>query len=112
MKFIEAPQDLYAHSLSDQIRRVIGDSRVKQGEERLDLSPSALPVLAAEGEDGQAAHAALLSALHDGPDGVDTGGVALRLGHASLTGPAAIAVHDDGHVARHELLDRCLGSFA
>ena len=39
-------------------------------------------------------------ALDDGPDGLDAGGVALRLGHAPLAGPAAVAVHDDRDVAR------------
>jgi hypothetical protein len=34
-------------------------------------------------------------------DPLDAGGVALHLGQAAGTSPAAIAVHDDRYVARH-----------
>ena len=72
----------------------------EQAEQARDLVVGARPVLAAEGVQRQDRHAAPDGVAEDLADGLDAGGMPLELGQAVLAGPAAVAVHDDRHVAR------------
>src|SRR5690349_17382760 len=103
---MQPAQDLDANALFDQIRCLAPDGRLEQTEEALDLLVATCPVLTREGVDRQRLDAAVGSVFDDRPDGIDACGVTLDLGQAVHLGPAAIAVHDDRHVARQRLRRR------
>ena len=78
---------------------LVADRRFEESEEPDHLVIRAGPVLAAEGVQGQDRDAPPDRVAEELADRLDPGRVPFELGEAALTGPAAIAVHDDGHMA-------------
>ena len=77
-----------------------GDVLLEQAHQRLDLAGRPLPVLLAEGEQGEHLDARLDAALDHLAHGLHAGVVAERARQRAALGPAAVAVHDDRDVGR------------
>src|SRR3990167_4712775 len=69
--------------------------------EQLDFLRRAAPVLAAEGEQGEVLHALLGARRHHVAHALDPLAVTGDARQSAALGPAAVAVHDDGHVHRN-----------
>ncbi len=72
----------------------------QQPHQPLDLRNRANPVLDAEGVKRQVLDTDIPAGLNHGPHGFRTLLVPLDPGHPALLRPAAVAVHDDGHMPR------------
>ena len=71
-----------------------------EGHEGVDLVLGAGPVLGAEAVEGQGVEAEVDAVGDDGSNGFGTGLVAVGAVAPACGGPSAVAVHDDGDVAR------------
>jgi hypothetical protein len=72
----------------------------KKGEEPSDLSVITPPVLSAKGVDGEVGDAELCSARNDATEGFGASGMSVKFIATLRTRPTAVAVHDDGDMAR------------
>ena len=68
--------------------------------EEVDLGSGALPVFRTEAVEGEGVEAQAGAMGDHSPDGFGSAFVTADSGQASLAGPAPVAVHDDGYVAR------------
>src|SRR5690606_39188510 len=83
----------------------------EQTHQRADLIAGPTPVLAAEGEQRQRTDSATHALADRHAHRLDALAMTGLARHAARTGPAAVAVHDDGDVTRqrHEASGRCEG---
>ena len=95
------PEHVDLHALIAQLRHLLRDVLLEQVHERGDLERRTVPVFVGEGKQGQHFHAGLDRAFDRFANGFHPGAVAERTGQPAFTRPAAIAVHDDRHVARN-----------
>ena len=70
----------------------------QNGHQDPDFQGGALPVLFGEGEQGEIRDAQFPGQAGDDPDGLHPDHMALDAQQAAALGPAAVAVHDDGHM--------------
>ena len=75
----------------------------KQGHQEGDFLPWTGPVLRREGVGGEGANAPITAEPQGAFEGFHPGPVAHDPGQATLAGPAAIAIHDQGDVGRQPL---------
>ena len=93
--------DADAHAVAGELGEVLRDRDEHQAHQAGDLLARPLPVLGREREHGQVLDAAVGAGVHRAHERVDALLVAEEARHVPLLGPAAVAVHDDGDVARH-----------
>ena len=93
--------DADAHALLGQLGQVLRHRHQHQAHQAGDLFARALPVLGREREHREVFDAAVGAGLHAAHQRIDALLVAEEARHEALLGPAAVAVHHDGHVARH-----------
>ena len=72
----------------------------KKGEESSDLSVITPPILSTKGVDGEVRDAKLCSTRNDATEGFGASGMSVKLIATLRTRPTAVAVHDDGDMAR------------
>ena len=99
-KLFDAAKKPYTGSLGLQLRRFVADDLLQQEEEAAHFLVGPGPVLPAEGIQGQDFDATPDGVADDLADGLDASRVAFHLRLAAGLRPAAVAVHDDRHVAR------------
>src|SRR5207302_4602227 len=89
-----------ADVLPQDRRPLLHEVLLEEHHEEVQLGLRPLPVLAGEAVEGELADAEAAAFLDGGADAEDALGVALDALLAALARPAAVAVHDDGDVAR------------
>jgi hypothetical protein len=99
-KFMQTADEVIANSVLDQRCSFSLHRFSKKGEEPSDLSVITPPVLSAKGIDSQVGDAELCSARNDATEGFGASGMSVKLIATLRTRPAAVAVHDDGDMAR------------
>jgi hypothetical protein len=99
-KLMKPPDKVNADAVLDQRRRLSLNRFSKKGEEPSDFSVITPPVLPAEGVDSEVGDAKLCSTCDNATEGFGAGGMSVKLIATLRTRPTAIAVHDDGNVAR------------
>jgi hypothetical protein len=99
-KFMQTADEVNANSVLDQRCSLSLNRFGKKGEEPSDLSVITPPVLPAEGVDGEVGDAELCSTRNDATEGFGTSGMSVKLIATLRTRPTAVAIHDDGNVAR------------
>jgi len=100
---VASPDDVQANAVLEQPRRLGLEMAREQAHERRHLARRALPVVGGEGEQRQGGYALIGSGFDDSADGVGARAMAGGAGETAAGGPAAVAVHDDGHVERSTL---------
>ena len=100
-QLVGAPDGHHAHVLFVQAVHLGQHRGGEQVHEADDLVLRALPVLGRERVDGQIAHAHVGRAADGFAHRLDTGLMAEQAVLPPLFRPAAVAVHDDGHMLRH-----------
>jgi hypothetical protein len=95
---IAAADHAQAHAVLHAAGGLLAQVGVKEVHEPARLLEGAPPVVRREGVEGEGADAEIGRRLHDAIDGVGAAAVALEPRHAPAHRPAAVAVHDDGHV--------------
>ena len=93
----EKPQ---AHMVRIHLLDLLVEVFRKEVHEEIDLGPRPLPVLRRECVDRQHLDAEVNARLHDALERLDALRMARRAEEALPFGPAAVAIHDDGHMAR------------
>jgi len=83
-----------------QLAHFAAQRRHEQLHEEGDFLGRAAPVLGTEGEQGQVADATACRSFDRGAHGIKATAVPGHARQVTLGGPAAVAVHDDGNVAR------------
>jgi hypothetical protein len=93
--------DADANAVAGELGEVLRDGDEDQAHQAGDLFARPLPVLGREREHGQVLDAAIGAGVDGAHERIDALLVAEEARHVPLLGPAAVAVHDDGDVARH-----------
>ncbi len=91
--------DADADAVAGQLGEVLGDRDQHQPHQPGDFFGRPLPVLRREREHGQVLDAAIGAREHRAHQRIDALLVAEEARHEALLGPAAVAVHDDRHMA-------------
>ncbi len=102
---LEVAQRPHRHAPRAQVVHLAGDILLEQPHQRVHLEGGPLPVLLAEGEEGEHAHAGIQRALDHLPHRAHAGVVAQRPRQRPAAGPTAVAVHDDRDVGRDGAVD-------
>ena len=100
VKFRYVTNHPQTHPLGTQFADFFLQVELEQTHEGAHLFHRAAPVFGAEGEKCQVLHAALGTGSHNGTHFARTHRVPCRLGQTARTGPAAVAIHNDGDVLR------------
>jgi hypothetical protein len=90
----------HLHALFLELAALLAHVQLQQGHQRGHLALGAVPVLAAEGKEREHLHPRVARGLDGGAHGRHPGAVAELARAPALAGPAAVAIHDDGHVPR------------
>jgi len=88
-------------AITGQLAQVFGDGHQHQAHQARDFVFGALPVLGREGKHGEVLDAAVGTGVDHLDQRIHTGLVAEEARQVALLRPAPIAIHHDGHVARH-----------
>ena len=88
------------HVVGQQLRKLSLDSPSDQVHERVDLLLRAIPVLGRERIEGKILDADIGRKFGGAVHGRDPLGVACASGFPPEVGPAAVAIHNNGHMAR------------
>ena len=91
----------HAHTVAVQFGQVVADEAAQQPEQVADLFGRPRPVFRAEGENRQIGDAEFAGAANDLAQRLDAAPMALAARQSARGGPAAVAIHDDGDVARY-----------
>lgn len=91
--------DAQLHAFGMQLADFFAKVAHQQLHQARDFVLRAAPVLGAEGEQSETLHACIDAGRDDLFDALGAGGMAHRPGQRALSGPAAVAVHDDGNVS-------------
>ena len=97
------------HALALQLGDLVAQVMAQQAGEVEDLAGGAAPVLAAEGVQREPADAVADRRLDGAANRLGAGAMAGDARQAARRGPAAVAVHDDGDMARRRRPDVPLG---
>src|SRR5262252_5528875 len=100
LKTLALANDAHAHIVFMKLRKVVADETAQQAHQIADFGGRSRPVLGAERIDGQNLDAQFADRPHGATQGFDATAVALAARQAALGSPPAVAVHDEGHVAR------------
>jgi hypothetical protein len=87
--------------LAVELVELLVEHLVQDEQQAVHLFARAAPVLGGEGVDGQVGDAELDAGGYDAAQVFDAGMVAGHARQAAGDGPAAIAVHDEGHMDRN-----------
>ena len=96
----EIADHVQPHALLFQLADFALQRLDEQPHQQGDLFGGTPPVLGAEREQRQVAHAGAPAGLDHAPDGLHAPGVSRRAGQQTPRRPPAVAVHDDGDVLR------------
>jgi len=99
-KLFGAAQEAHADIVSPQQGHFLADIFAEELHEEFDFGFGAAPVFDGEGVEGERFDVQARAGLDGGARGLRAGGVAGDARKMTLLGPAAVAVHDDGDVAR------------
>jgi hypothetical protein len=99
-ELMQPTDEINADAVLNQRGRLSLDRLGKECEEPSDLSVITPPVLSAKGVDSQVGDAELCSARNDTTQGFGASGMSVKLIATLRTRPTAVAVHDDGDMAR------------
>ena len=95
-------QDADADVLAVQLVQLLGEVFQQKPHQRANLLGGALPVLSGERIDGQGLDAQVIRMPDNLAQRLHAGLVAKGTRHAALLRPAAVAIHDDGDMARQQ----------
>src|SRR3990172_5959359 len=98
---IQAADVQQADALLVQGGQLAVDDAADEAQQRVHLAARPPPVLGRKGEERQVLDTALAERLDDAADVLRAGAVARLARETALLRPAAVAVHDQGDVARH-----------
>ena len=94
------PDDPQLHALGVQLLHLAVHRLLEEAHQGAHLATGSLPVLGAEGVEGEDVDAGVVAGLHDPPYRPHTGPMTGDPWQVSSLGPAAVAVHDDADMAR------------
>ena len=97
---LDAAGHAQAHLVFMQLVLVLLEEGLEQRHQAGHFVFWAHPVFGAEGVDGEIFDAVVAAGAQDGAQGIRAGAVPEEARPSALLGPAAVAVHDDGDVAR------------
>ena len=100
VKFGGVADHAQAYALGVEVADFFLQVEGKQTHQAAHFFEGAAPVFGTKSKQSEVANAALAAGLHDGAHAARTHGMAGRLGQAARTGPAAVAIHNDGDVLR------------
>ncbi len=95
---IPASDDAEPHAFVDAVRRLRQQVLVKQLQDRMDLGSGTLPIRGGKREKRQCVNAEAGRGFNDSPGSFGPGAMAGGARQTPRSGPAAIAVRDDGYV--------------
>jgi hypothetical protein len=93
----------HAHAAAMKLGEIVADETPQQAHQFADFLGWSRPILRAEREDGDELDADLAGGADRPPQRLNTAAMPLYARQAARRSPAAVAIHDDGDVARRPL---------